>query len=346
MKTIKTLAFAAVAVLAVASCQKAAPVSDAVVGFEVPAFEYTLEQGPNFDIPITVTGSNIVYPFTISVNSLPETEENGYSERNVDYRFIDREIEVKSADDKPVVTVRIINEELESLLMGIEIKAVSNGTVNASASTAELAADFGLLRSQGVYQGTGTLNGAPTTETWTFVTEGADYVGFWGLMGLSDMDEYWPVMGEAVYDPETDTSLMSFDFTVDNYITGGSFIDSATGGIYQALLAPILYDGQYVYTSETVEMLCDGQDLQVGLPEGLMITIGQFNPSSGAFLGRVSKGFLSLDGWALERVGDVIFEDESTVAASDVMTFMDVETKEISTYTFVKDDSFVKTYKK
>ena len=346
MKTIKTLAIAAVAVVFAASCQKAAPVSDAVVAFEAPAYEYAIEQGPNFEIPINVTGSNIVYPFTIKVSHVAETEENGYSERNVDYRFIEREIVVESAEVKPVVTVRVIKEDLESLSMAVQIVEVSNGTINTAASKVELSADFGLLRTQGVYQGVGTLTNAPTTETWTFVAEGGDFIGFWGLMGLSDMDEYWPVMGDAVYDPETDTSLMSFDFTVDNYLAAGLFTDSATGKKYQALLAPILYDGQYVYTGETVQMLSDGQNLIVGLPEQLMITMGQFNPNTGAFLGKISIGFLSLDDWALERVGDVVIEGASTAAASNVMTFMDVETKEISTCTFVKDDSFVKTYKK
>mgnify|MGYP003297262313 CR=1 FL=1 len=176
MKTIKTLAFAAAALFVVASCEKSAPVSDAVVGFETDANEYVLEAGPNFEVPISVTGSNIAYPFTITVNSLPETEENGYSELNVDYSLIDSEIVVESAEDQPVVTVHIINPELESLLMGIEIKAVSNGTVNASASKVELAADFGLLRTQGIYQGSGTLTGVLTTETWTFIAERSDFI--------------------------------------------------------------------------------------------------------------------------------------------------------------------------
>ena len=345
MKTIKTLAFAAAALFVVASCEKSAPVSDALVGFEAEAYEFTIEQGPYFDIPISVTGSNIVYPFTITVNSIPETEENGYSELNVDYSLIDSEIVVESAEDQPVVTVHIINPELESLLMGIEIKAVSNGTVNASASKVELAADFGLLRTQGIYQGSGTLTGVLTTETWTFIAEGSDFISFYGLMGHSDMDDFWPVMGYAVYDPETDTSVMTFDFNVNNYLAVVLFKDSF-GDKHEALLAPVLYDGQYVYTSSTVEMRSDGQNLIVALPEEFMITMGLFDPSSGAFLGEVAVGDLSLNDWALKRVGDVVIKDASTAAASDVMTFMDVETKEISTYTFVKDDSFVKTYKK
>lgn len=346
MKSIKTLAFAAAALFVVASCEKSAPVSDALVGFEAEAYEFTIEQGPYFDIPITVTGSNIVYPFTITVNNIPETEENGYSELNVDYSLIDSEIVVESAEDQPVVTVHIINPELESLLMGIEIKAVSNGTVNASASKVELAADFGLLRTQGIYQGRGTLTDVLTTETWTFVAERSDFISFYGLMGLSDMDKYWPVMGDAAYDPETDTSVMTFNFNVNNYLAVGTFTDSATGNQYDALVAPLLCDDQYVYTSSTVEMRSDGQNIIVALPEEFMITLGLFDPSSGAFLGKQAIGYLSLNDWALKRVGDVVIKDASTAAASDVMTFMDIETKEISTYTFVKDDSFVKTYKK
>ena len=139
---------------------------------------------------------------------------------------------------------------------------------------------------------------------------------------------------------------MTFNFNVYNYLAVGLFTDSATGNKFEALLAPVLYDGQYIYTSSTVEMRSDGQNLIVDLPEEYMITMGLFEPDSGAFLGELAIGDLSLNDWTLKRVGDVVIKDASTAAASDVMTFMDVETKEISTYTFVKDDSFVKTYKK
>lgn len=331
MKTIKTLAFAAAALFVVASCEKSAPVSDAVVGFESDAYEFTLEAGPNFEIPISVSGSNIAYPFTITVNSLPETEENGYSERNVDYRFIERDIVVESAEDKPVVVVRLINDDIESFLMGIEIKSVSNGTVGA-ASKVEVAADFGLLKSQGVYQAVGTKSGVEYTENWTFITEGADFVGFWGLLGMADMEEYWPIMGDAVYDLESDASLMSFDFTVDNYITEGAF-RNADGSTYNALIAPILYDGMYVYTSETVQMLCDGETLKLGLPEGVMITYGLFSPETGGFLGKVFGGFLAINDWTLSRVGNVIIENSAAqTAGADLVTLIDVESKEASKY--------------
>lgn len=304
MKTIKTLVFAAAALLVVASCEKAAPVSDAVVGFEASAYEYAIEQGPNFDIPISVTGSNIVYPFTITVNSLPETEENGYSERNVDYRFIDREIVVESAEDKPVVTVRVINGDLESLLMGIEIKAVSNGNVNASASSVELSASFGLARTDGVYEVKGTHSSSAGadpeySEPWYFLTEGNDFVGFWGLLGLYDVDEYWPVMGDAVYDPESNSSLMTFEFSLDNYVGLGDF------GDFVAYIAPVVVNPAGGLQMATVQFLSDSEGtIQVGLPEGYGFTYALFEYETEGFTGYTYGGKLYIDGNSITRVAD------------------------------------------
>ena len=128
MKTLKTFAFAAAALALLASCNKSKEItSDAVVSFSSEVNEFYLEDGPNFDVPIEVKGSNITYPVTIRVTDVADTEEEGYSERNVDYRFVNRDVVVESAEDTPVVTLRIINAKAEYLFTQIEIQTVDAG---------------------------------------------------------------------------------------------------------------------------------------------------------------------------------------------------------------------------
>lgn len=328
MKTIKTLAFAAVAVLAVASCQKAAPVSDAVVGFAAQTYEYTLEGGPNYDIPISVTGSNIVYPFTITVNSLPETEENGYSKRNVDYRFIDREIEVKSAEDKPVVTVRIINDKLESLRMGIEIKAVSNGTVNASASKAELAAEFGLNATSGIYNVAGTKNGAAYSEQWLFLNAGPDFIGFSGLLGMREDDDYWPIFGDAVYNPKDNTSLMTFELSLDNYVGAGDF------GQFVAYIVPVIRtpDG---LSMGNLQMLSDSNgNILIGLQEGYGLTYALFEYYTEQFTGYTYGGTLIINNNLITRAESAPAAIAAEAAAAGQVVVENLESGEFKALPF------------
>jgi len=327
MKTIKTLAFAAAALFVVASCEKSAPVSDAVVGFESDAYEFTLEAGPNFEIPISVSGSNIAYPFTITVNSLPETEENGYSERNVDYRFIERDIVVESAEDKPVVVVRLINDDIESFLMGIEIKSVSNGTVGA-ASKVEVAADFGLNATAGIYNVVGTKNGSDYSEPWYFLNEGADFIGFWGLLGMADMEEYWPIYGDAVYDPESNTSLMTFPFTLDNYVTAADF------GDFIAYIVPVLRAGNSLSMGD-VQMLSDSNGtIMIGLPEGYGITYALFDYETEAFTGYTYGGLLQINGNTITRSSAASAEATAQAAAAGKILVENIETGEVEALPF------------
>ena len=55
MKTLKTFAFAAAALVLLASCNKSKDiVSDAVVSFSSEVNAFYLEDGPNFDVPIEI----------------------------------------------------------------------------------------------------------------------------------------------------------------------------------------------------------------------------------------------------------------------------------------------------
>ena len=328
MKTIKTLAFAAAALFVVASCEKSAPVSDAVVGFETEAYEFAIEQGPNFEIPISVTGSNIVYPFTIKVTNVAETEENGYSERNVDYRFIERDIVVESAEDKPSVVVRVINDDLESLLMGIQIKEVSNGTINASSSKVEVSADFGLNATAGIYTVAGTLDGETYSEPWFFLNAGGDFIGFWGLLGMFDVDEYWPIYGDAVYNPEDNTALMTFSFTLDNYITIEDF------GAFEAYVVPVLRAGNSL-SMGNVQMLSDSNGtIMIGLPEGYGITFALFDAETEAFTGYTYGGLLMVNNNTITRTAGVPAAVAAEAAAAGQVVVEDIKTGEFKTLPF------------
>ena len=328
MKTIKTFAFAAAALFVVASCEKPAPVSDAVVGFDTAAYEFAIEQGPNFEIPISVTGSNIAYPVTIKVTNVAETEENGYSERNVDYRFIEREIVVESAQDKPVVVVRVINEDLESLLMGVQIQEVSNGSINTASSKVEVSADFGLNATAGIYTVAGTKNGAEYSEPWFFLNEGGDFIGFWGLLGMYDVEEYWPIYGDAVYDPSDNTALMTFPFTLDNYITIGDF------GDFVAYIVPVLRAGNSL-SMGNVQMLSDSNGtIMLGLPEGAGITFALFDYDTEDFTGYTYGGLLMVNNNTITRTAGVPAAVAAEAAAAGKIVVEDLESGEFKALPF------------
>ena len=264
MKTIKTLAFAAAALFLVASCEKPAPVSDAVVGFETDANEYVIEAGPNFEVPISVTGSNIAYPFTITVNSLPETEENGYSERNVDYRFIEREIVVESAQDKPVVVVRVINSEIESLKMGIEIKAVSNGTI--STTTTEVYAQPAAYYLAGEYTAAGLNNGQAYAETWVFDAYDVNTIELWGILGMTpENNASYGVMGVSSYDPESENTIANIVFGIEN------FVAMSMSGSSLILYSPMVADlsTQSLYNNVPVDFVYKDGAMTVAFPSAL-----------------------------------------------------------------------------
>ncbi len=142
MKKVKGLICAAAAVLALASCDKT-PVSDAKVGFESQTNILCMEDGQgddlgnclNFEIPVYVTGDNISYPVTLKIDNLEGTgamlPDVEYSERNVTWRFLERELVIESAEDKPVVTIRQI-APADTIYVGIKLEAVSNCTVSGN----------------------------------------------------------------------------------------------------------------------------------------------------------------------------------------------------------------------
>ena len=283
MKTIKTLAFAAAALFVVASCEKSAPVSDAVVGFETDANEYVLEAGPNFEVPISVTGSNIAYPFTITVNSLPETEENGYSERNVDYRFIDREIVVESPTDKPVVVVRVINSDIETLKMGIEIKAVSNGTV--ATTTTEVFAQPAAYYLAGEYTASGLNMGEPYAETWVFDAYDVNTVELWGILGMTpENGASYGVMGVSNYDVESGNTVANIVFGVENFV--GMAMSGSALILYSPMIAD-LSDGS-IYNNVPVDFVYKDGTMTMQIPSAIVrpaITIAKINYLTDSFMG-------------------------------------------------------------
>ena len=173
MKTLKTFAFAAAALALLASCNKSKEItSDAVVSFSSEVNEFYLEDGPNFDVPIEVKGSNITYPVTIRVTDVADTEEEGYSERNVDYRFVNRDVVVESAEDTPVVTLRIINAKAEYLFTQIEIQTVDAGGKVGEVSKAYVMAVPQLNDVAGWYHVKGTnAKAEEVTEQWKLMSD-------------------------------------------------------------------------------------------------------------------------------------------------------------------------------
>ncbi len=195
MKTVKGLLCVAAAALALASCDKT-PISDAQVSFTSEINTFCIEDGPNFDIPVTVTGENIVYPVTLKITNLtgngalyPELE---YSERNVAYRFLDRELVINSPEDKPVVTVRQILD-VDTLYVGVKLEVISN-----CKAVGEIKAEAFAMPEVNYYFGDYSANytsfftdqqGNPEkgTETWSLVFDNDFYgvPGIYGYMGMT-----------------------------------------------------------------------------------------------------------------------------------------------------------------
>lgn len=284
MKSLRTLVLAGLAVLAAASCEKTV-VSDAKVGFESEEYNFALEDGPNFTIPVSVSGSSVSYPLTIKIADIPATEENEYSERNVDYRFLEREIVLNSAEDKAEFTVRVIDSSIDYLYVGLEIQSVSNGTVGATFKTEifaqpEVAYYAGAFKASGVIKGETALE--PYSEDWQFVYGDNNTIGFYGLGEMTSDVAKYPVSGEMV--KEDGDTFFVFPLGVNNYVYAGNF---TLGGVRTpCLVAPIVMAGNMAYTGgDLVFMVEDYDSYLVGLDEGQFLCLGLFSYTTGKFTG-------------------------------------------------------------
>ena len=341
MKTLKTFAFAAAALVLLASCNKSKDiVSDAVVSFASEVNAFYLEDGPNFDVPIEIKGSNITYPVTIRVTNVPDTEDEVYSERNVDYRFVNRDVVVESADATPVVTLRIINSKAEYLFTQIEIQTVDAGGKVGEISKAYVLAVPQLEYVAGTYDVPGTdNNNDEITEQWEFMVENP-YVGFTGLRGLvsTDDNDIWPIIGEGGRSEEYDNlTYMSFPMGLDNYIAAADF-GERLGVCY---IAPLIWYGGQIFGGNFEMVALDNDTIQFLVPAGAGLTYGLFSYETEKFAGATFKGRIV---FSADENGEVVItrsedEPEAQAAAAALkagegeVILTDVETGEkISTY--------------
>lgn len=316
MKTLKTFAFAAAALVLLASCNKSKDiVSDAVVSFSSEVNAFYLEDGPNFDVPIEVKGSNITYPVTIRVTDVADTEEEGYSERNVDYRFVNRDVVVESAEDTPVVTLRIINAKAEYLFTQIEIQTVDAGGKVGEVSKAYVIAVPQLEYVAGTYDVPGTdKNNAEITEQWEFMVENP-YVGFTGLRGMVSTDEnnIWPIVGEGGRSEEYDNlTFMSFPMGLDNYITAADF-GEPIGVCY---IAPLIWYGGQIFGGTFDMVALDNDTIQFLVPAGAGLTYGLFSYETEKYTGYTYGGRIV---FSANENGEVVItrsEDEPEAQAA------------------------------
>lgn len=325
MKTIKTLFAAVACFVAAVSCDKT-PSSDAVVSFADNYYEFYLEEGPNFTIPINVTGANISYPYTIVVNNLPETEENGYSERNVDYRFLERRIVVEGPADKPEVTVRVINSDLEVLYVGLTIESVEGGSGIGAVSTSEIYAAPAVSYSCGTYQVKGILDGTDAyTETWDFFNEGFD-VNFYGLLGMTEEEDFYPIMGSSMIDEESGAVVMSFELGLNNLVGAAYF--NLPAGRTACAIAPMIRNGNSLYSGYMDFIVMDRDNIYLDLEEGDMLTYALFTYPEGAFTGYTYGGSFAIDGNVITRTSGSPAAAAAAPAAVRGIVLNDIKTGE------------------
>jgi len=304
MHKLSALVSFAALVLAAVACNKTQDTGDAKVGFAQQQYDFVFEEGPNFTVPIAITGDNIIYPITVKVGSAPETEENGYSERNVDYRFIEREVVVNSAEDKPEVTVRVINSKITSLKMEITFEAFSGAASLGPCESTIVNAMPEYAFCLGDYTASGTDYGGDVySETWSFSDYGqSPYVYLDGVLGIestsADSDkEIGKLLLEASREIDEETEepyvVMGLPLGYNNYIsvvtvdTDGDGTDDSMG-----VVAPIVCQfnssGKLsgVYSSGDVGIYFSGHDsFQVGLSssQGLAYAIFLYNSTKKSF---------------------------------------------------------------
>lgn len=316
MKTFRILATAAIAMFAAASCQKN-QVSDAIVSFESESYSFYLEDGPNYDVPIKISGNSIAYPITVTVTDVAsDDEEVVYNERNVDWRFIDQKIVINSADETPVVTVRCYNAELEEFRFKIGIEAVDNGGQAGAIKETEIIVRTQVAAVAGSYTAKGKLSKNDGTtdysETWTFMTDGT-MVGFTGLLGEDAMSDEntWPIIGDGYKIAEGANAGkvgMTFVLGLENYINAYEF-----NGIGVCYLAPgivtgndIFLDGLSLVMEQTddnsikMAALTDGST-SLPLDESYSITYALYSYETEEFIGYTYGGEFFVEGNTVTR---------------------------------------------
>ena len=333
MKALKTIVLCGAALVLAASCNKNnTPVTDAVVSFGSDTVLAYIEDGPNFEIPLTVTGSNITYPLTIRVTDVAAAEDSEYeySERNVDYRLVNRDVVIESAEDTPSLIVRVINNKVEELFAEFTIESVSNGGKTGSVSNVVLYAYPQVNDVAGVYDVTGTKNDAEYSEQWAFMVA-SPYVGFTGMLGVvsTDDNDIWPIIGEGWREPEYDNAtMMSFPLGLDNYLFVAEL--KKIGEVY---VCPAIVYGNSLYADGTnLDMLClDNDTIMLGIPDGAYLTYALYSVEDDSFTGYTYGGKLAISEGIITRASD----NESELAAAaapagkNLMPLVNLETNEM-----------------
>ena len=292
MKAFRTIVLAGLAVLAAASCEKAT-VSDAVVSFEQDSYVCFLEEGPNFSVPVKVSGANVTYPMTVKIVDIPAADDNDYSERNVDYRFLERELVINSAEETPAFTVRIINNEESIFDIALKIETVSAGSIGQISQTEILIAPEVAFYS-GSFAAKGTNDGKAHTEQWDFVFGKNNAIGFWGLLGETQAaGAKYPVTGTMV--KEEGKTFFVFPLGVDNAV--GAYYFDLPEGKTACIIAPIVVtDDNRAYTGgELYFQALDTDNYAVGLGKGQYLSYGLFDNESGKFMGYTTGDKLSVE---------------------------------------------------
>lgn len=292
MKAFRTIVLAGLAVLAAASCEKAT-VSDAVVSFEQDSYVCFLEEGPNFSVPVKVSGANVTYPMTVKIVDIPAADDNDYSERNVDYRFLERELVINSAEETPAFTVRIINNEESIFDIALKIETVSAGSIGQISQTEILIAPEVAFYS-GSFAAKGTNDGKAHTEQWDFVFGKNNAIGFWGLLGETEAaGAKYPVTGTMV--KEKGKTFFVFPLGVDNAV--GAYYFNLPEGKTACIIAPIVVtDDNRAYTGgELSFQALDTDNYAVGLGKGQYLSYGLFDNKSGKFMGYTTGDKLSVE---------------------------------------------------
>lgn len=292
MKAFRTIVLAGLAVLAAASCEKAT-VSDAVVSFEQDSYVCFLEEGPNFSVPVKVSGANVTYPMTVKIVDIPAADDNDYSERNVDYRFLERELVINSAEETPAFTVRVINNEESIFDIALKIETVSAGSIGQISQTEILIAPEVAFYS-GSFAAKGTNDGKAHTEQWDFVFGENNAIGFWGLLGETKAaGAKYPVTGTMV--KKEGKTFFVFPLGVDNAV--GAYYFDLPEGKTACIIAPIVVtDDNRAYTSGPLSFQAlDTDNYAVDLGKGQYLSYGLFDTKSGNYMGYTTGDKLSVE---------------------------------------------------
>lgn len=293
MKAFRTIVLAGLAILAAASCEKTT-VSDAVVSFEEDSYVRFLEEGPNFSVPVKISGANVTYPLTVKIVDVPAADDNDYSERNVDYRFLERELVINSAEETPAFTVRVINDEESIFDIALKIETVSAGSIGQISQTEILIApEVAFYSGSFAARGT-TKDGEAHAEQWDFVFGKNNAIGFWGLLGQTqEAGAKYPIIGTMIKE-EGDT-FFSFALGVDNAVAAYKF--KLPIGETVCIVAPIVVtDAGEAYTGGKLYFQAlDTDNYVVGLDNGQYLSYGLFDIQSGKFLGYSYGGAFAVE---------------------------------------------------